>query len=683
MTRLSLTLRWPSSARWATGLDLAREFFAYHGVWALGVRALRRLSVRAKIGVVMSLLMLPLLPLTWHWVAEQNDTVAETTQRLSGLRLASLADELAVVMNEQWMALEDGRPAADARLAPAHARLQQAYQAAHANGLPVQQAWERTRLPIERAVNAGEVSAATRAELTSGALLALWDLHSVAVESASIAATGDRALHATASLALETLPALQADLAQLRGLLQGPSTIEVQGPLMRLLPPPQAPATAAAGQHHRLLSQASAVALARRRIDELATLPRAGQAATGAGTSTSTDALPLPAVQAYLAAVEREVLAFEAPAAAASAPLRAAYLAARQETQALRLKLLAEVDQQLQAGQAQARQDRQRLFAALSLSIGLALYLLYAFFLVMRGGLVQLQQQMGRMALGDLSARVRPLGDDEVANTLQSMNTALKRLSDLLASMRQGVAAVTQATQQVAKGNADLSTRNRDTSSHLASMVSSVTLYAEQLQACGHQVEAVVHTVQSLRLEAARNRKQMRRLNERLLAMRSNSREIGEIVTLIDSITFRTNLLALNASVEASKAGEAGRGFAVVAQEVRNLAQRGAASARRIGDIVARSTDDIEHSSSLADETERSLAAADDHVDQIHGAIEDVARLTRSGEQASAAILVQLTQIKDANAQDLGLVEQLATASDALHAQGERLAHKVNQFQLA
>ena len=677
MTRLSLPLRWPSPARWATGLDLAREFFAYHGVWALGVRALRRLSVRAKIGVVMSLLLLPLLPLTWHWVAEQNDTVTDTTQRLSGLRLASLADELAVVMNEQWMALEEGRPAADARLAPAYADLHQAYQAAHAHGLPVQQAWERTRLPIEHAVNAGEVSAATRSELTSGALLALWDLHSVAVESASIAATGDRPLHAVATLALQTLPALQVDLAQLRGLLQGPSPIEVHGPLMRLLPPPQAPATSAAGQHHRLLSQASAVALARRRIDELAALLRAGQAGLGADTP------PLPAVQAYLAAVEREVLAHEAPAAVASAPLRAAYLAARQETQALRLKLLAEVDQQLQARQTQARQDRQRMFAALSLSIGLALYLLYAFFLVMRGGLVQLKQQMGRMALGDLSARVRPLGDDEVATTLHSMNTALKRLSDLLASMRQGVAAVTQATQQVAKGNADLSSRNRDTSSHLANMVSSVTRYAEQLQACGHQVEAVVHTVQSLRLEAARNRKQMRRLSERLLAMRSNSREIGEIVTLIDSITFRTNLLALNASVEASKAGEAGRGFAVVAQEVRNLAQRGAASARRIGDIVTRSTDDIEHSSTLADETERSLAAADEHVDRIHGAIEDVARLTRSGEQESAAILAQLTQIKDANAQDLGLVEQLATASDALHAQGERLAHKVNQFQLA
>ena len=121
----------------------------------------------------------------------------------------------------------------------------------------------------------------------------------------------------------------------------------------------------------------------------------------------------------------------------------------------------------------------------------------------------------------------------------------------------------------------------------------------------------------------------------------------------------------------------------MVALEVRNLAVRGAESARRISEIVQRSTEDIEQSGALADEASRSLEAADAHVDQIHHAIDDVAQLTLSGEQESAAILAQLTVIKDATAQNLNLVEQLATASDALHGQGERLAHKVNQFQLS
>jgi methyl-accepting chemotaxis protein len=121
----------------------------------------------------------------------------------------------------------------------------------------------------------------------------------------------------------------------------------------------------------------------------------------------------------------------------------------------------------------------------------------------------------------------------------------------------------------------------------------------------------------------------------------------------------------------------------VVAQEVRSLAQRGAESARRIGDTITRSSEDIEVSGALADETAASLASANQRVDAIHVAMDDVALLTRSGEQESAAILAQLTQIKDSAAHGLKLVEQLATASDALRSQGERLAHKVGQFQLS
>jgi methyl-accepting chemotaxis protein len=166
-------------------------------------------------------------------------------------------------------------------------------------------------------------------------------------------------------------------------------------------------------------------------------------------------------------------------------------------------------------------------------------------------------------------------------------------------------------------------------------------------------------------------------------ALRGKSREIGEIVTLIDTIAFRTNVLALNASVEASKAGEAGRGFAVVAQEVRSLALRGADSARRIAEIVSRSTEDIETSGALADEAGKSMAEADARVDQIHMAMDDVAALTRSGEKDSAEILAQLTSIQGGTDQSLRLVEQLATASGALRQQSERLTHKVAQFRLS
>jgi methyl-accepting chemotaxis protein len=135
--------------------------------------------------------------------------------------------------------------------------------------------------------------------------------------------------------------------------------------------------------------------------------------------------------------------------------------------------------------------------------------------------------------------------------------------------------------------------------------------------------------------------------------------------------------------VEASKAGEAGRGFAVVAQEVRNLALRGAQSARRIGSIVSRSTDDIDMSRALAEEAGKSLAEADLQVDEIHRAMDEVALLTASGEKESAEVLNQVTQIRSGTLQNLRLVEHLASASHALRAQGEGLARKIGRFKLS
>ena len=166
-------------------------------------------------------------------------------------------------------------------------------------------------------------------------------------------------------------------------------------------------------------------------------------------------------------------------------------------------------------------------------------------------------------------------------------------------------------------------------------------------------------------------------------AMVARQREIADIVRLIDAIAFRTNILSLNAQVEASKAGDAGRGFAVVAQEVRSLALRSADSARRIDEIVARSTEDIERSGALADETSKALAAVDAHVDRIHAAMQGVAELTRHGQTESTGILDQVRELQDSSAKNLQLVDQLAGAADSLRGQGVRLSQSVGQFTLS
>ncbi len=659
-----LRLRLPALPSVLEGWRQLKAFFAYHGVWAVGVRLLRVMPIRTKVLLVMGILATPLAPLTWKVMSDQHQLVHTSTLRLAGMRVAGSASALAAEINQLSVAHETGQPPPQdaARLAQGTWRdLRLLLDAAIAVQLDLQQALERHGPAVERALQGGRQSVEVQIGLNDAAVTALHTLQQEVVDATVEAARAETPRHLHAELALDAVPNLQQGLMRVRRQTD------------RLADPDAPPGS---GAHHEALVQAAAVhgdaeRTLRRVANRVAALHLQGSAAHQA----------MPEVHSYLQQVRQQALSAGARPDVASLDLP--YAAATAETLGLAHSARAHLEQELEGLLAQARRVQAQVFTALVISLLLSLYLLYSFFLVMRGGLVQLNQQMMRMAQGDLSARLRPLGVDEVAATMQAMTEALVRLSDLMASVRQGVGSVTQASQQVALGNAEMNRRNRDTTQHLDSLVAGVTAYTQQLQACSRQVESVVGIVQALRLESTRNRKQMQRLRERMNAMRSNSRDIGEIVTLMDNIAFRTNVLALNASVEASKAGEAGRGFAVVAQEVRSLAQRGADSARRIGDIVARSTEDIETSGALAEETGRSLAEADAHVDLIHNAMDDVAALTRSGEQQSAEIRAQLEQVQSATAHNLRLVEQLTVASDQLRGQGERLAHKVGQFRLS
>jgi methyl-accepting chemotaxis protein len=655
--KLRLPLRVPLSLPNVPGLATLLEYFSYHGVWSPGVRLLRSLSIRAKVLLVMGILAAPMLPLALFVVSGQNDEVRINSQRLASMQLAAAASTLRSELGSPATALESGQPlAADGR-AQADAALQKAYAEALASGLDIRQTWERGRVDVTRALAEPHGGPSPTNPTVQAALLALQELSVEAVHASAVLSHADKPLQAASELALDVLPSLQSSLALLRRALH-------------------------AGLSEPRTGEAERYAVGQRQAMALADVKRLQQQAQQRDAQRhGTDAVDLKAVREYTARVEREVLPLGSTPDADR--LRRAYADARDEVQSLRMRLLKKVGDQLRASTARAESVRMGVFMALGLAVLVSGYLTYSFFLVMRGGVHQLQQQAKRMADGDLSGQLAPLGQDEVATTMNSMSAALVRLSDLMGSVRQGVGAVKQASEVVAIGNRDIAQRTQATTQGVNGVLDGVQRNAEQLAACGRQVEQVVALVQALRLESARNRKQMQRLRERMGSLRGNSREIGEIVRLIDNIAFRTNILALNASVEASKAGEAGRGFAVVAQEVRSLALRGADAARRIGDIVGRSTEDIEHSGALAEETGQALSNADGHVDSIHSAMDDVARLANAGREESDRILEQLQGIRSDAEQGLHRVRQLAEASGALRAQGENLSYKVGQFRLS
>jgi methyl-accepting chemotaxis protein len=156
-------------------------------------------------------------------------------------------------------------------------------------------------------------------------------------------------------------------------------------------------------------------------------------------------------------------------------------------------------------------------------------------------------------------------------------------------------------------------------------------------------------------------------------SINESAHRIADIIGVIDSIAFQTNILALNAAVEPARAGEQDRGFAVVAGEVRNLAQRSAVVAKEIKDLIGDSIEKVGTGSHLADQAGATMKDVVGSVKRVSDIISEIA--AASDEQRSAIeqlnqAIVQMGQVTQQNAT---LVEQAAAAAEAMQDQAAGL----------
>ena len=167
-----------------------------------------------------------------------------------------------------------------------------------------------------------------------------------------------------------------------------------------------------------------------------------------------------------------------------------------------------------------------------------------------------------------------------------------------------------------------------------------------------------------------------------MTSINDSSNKIVDIISVIDGIAFQTNILALNAAVEAARAGEQGRGFAVVATEVRNLAQRSAAAAKEIKDLIVDSGSKVEAGSKLVDSAGATMQDIVVSVQRVADLMGEIASASQEQSQGIAQVNATVTQMDDATQQNAALVEEAAAAAQSLQDQAGRLAQVVSVFKL-
>jgi methyl-accepting chemotaxis protein len=164
--------------------------------------------------------------------------------------------------------------------------------------------------------------------------------------------------------------------------------------------------------------------------------------------------------------------------------------------------------------------------------------------------------------------------------------------------------------------------------------------------------------------------------------IRESAGRIGDIIALIDEIAFQTNLLALNAAVEAARAGEQGRGFAVVAGEVRNLAQRSAASSREIKALIGSSLEKIGQGVQLTEETGKSLREIFDAIIMVRQIIGEISTVSREQKLGIGQISGAVEQAGVTTQESASAAEELAATAETLLDKAAELRDAVGFFRV-
>jgi twitching motility protein PilJ len=324
--------------------------------------------------------------------------------------------------------------------------------------------------------------------------------------------------------------------------------------------------------------------------------------------------------------------------------------------------------------------------------------------------ILKLLDDMGKLADGDLTVQAQ-VTEDITGAIADSVNYTVEQIRGLVSGITKAadqVASATGASQKVAtqllaasqKQSVDIQATGKSVL-QIAQSIGQVSVNATQ----SAQVAQDSLTVAEKGARAVQNairgmdeiREQIQETAKRIKRLGESSQEIGEIVQLISGITEQTNVLALNAAIQAASAGEAGRGFAVVAEEVQRLAERSAEATKHISvivksiqqdtqstiDAMERSTLGVVEGAKVADQAGQSLREIEKVTMRLAELIGGISNATqeqaRSAEQVAASMkgILNITQITTAGTQ------KTARSTTDLIALANELKHSVAGFRLA
>jgi twitching motility protein PilJ len=322
----------------------------------------------------------------------------------------------------------------------------------------------------------------------------------------------------------------------------------------------------------------------------------------------------------------------------------------------------------------------------------------------------RLLDEISNLANGDLTVRAQ-VTEHMTGAIADSINYTIDELRRLVAGITSASQQVTSATREAESVTGKLlqaagkqAAEIQGAGQSVAQMAQSMTDVSKKAGDSSRVAESSLHAAQK-GAQAVQNairgmndiRVQIQETSKRIKRLGESSQEIGEIVQLISDITEQTNVLALNAAIQAASAGEAGRGFTVVAEEVQRLAERSAEATKHISAIVKsiqrdtgeaveameRSTQGVVQGTKTADEAEQALREIGTVSRELAELIESISQATREQAASASKVATNMKVILGITQLTTDGTKQTATSAAKLTALADGLKSSVAGFKLA
>ncbi|WP_283607012.1 methyl-accepting chemotaxis protein [Faecalispora anaeroviscerum] len=302
--------------------------------------------------------------------------------------------------------------------------------------------------------------------------------------------------------------------------------------------------------------------------------------------------------------------------------------------------------------------------------------------LTLRSYITEITHVLHEVSAGNMLVKTELEYSGDFVPIQESLENITRSLHESLTSINHASDQIASGSEQLAIGAQSLALGSTEQASSIEELSTAISEIAEHVKVNAQHAGDASERVTDVRSKIEVSNQYMKDMVAAMSKINDSSNQIEKIVKTIEDISFQTNILALNASVEAARAGTAGKGFSVVADEVRNLATKSADAVKDTALLINHSREQVEKGTVIADSTKQALVEVVQSIQVVADNVEQISQASSHQSERVDQVTQSVNQISGVIQTNSATAEESAAASEELSGQSQLLKELVDKFQL-